>query len=168
MPKVQVDFSEVQDFEPLEKGEYDAVIEKVTFVEPVEADKYPYLNVELTLTDPPSGGSSKAWIIWSLSPRALFRMKQDFENLGLPADEIEIDYDEDTMLVTEPELDGMPCIIVCDKPRTYEGRLQTNATALLSQDGAPKKGQKTTAKKTTKAGAGKKAPAKKGSARKFR
>ena len=158
MPKVNVDFSDVQDFEPLEKGEYEGVIEKVTFVEAVQEDKFPYLNVELTLTDAP-GGQSKAWIIWSLSPRALFRMKDDFDNLGLPADEIEIDYDEDTMLVTEPELAGMPVVIVCDKPRSYEGRLQTNAVALLAQEGAVKKGAKKTtaaAKKTTAGTGGRK------------
>ena len=160
MPKVTVDFSEVQDFEPLEKGEYEAVIEKVTYVEPVSDDKYPYLNAEFTLTDPPNAGSSKAWIIWSLSPRALFRMKEDFENLGLPADEIEIDYDEDTMLVTEPELAGMPCIVVCDKPRTYEGRLQSNPVAVLAQEGTAKK----TTKKPARAGAKKTAT----TARKFK
>lgn len=148
MPKVTVDFSEVQDIEPLEKGEYEATIEKATFVEPVSDDKYPYINVELTLVEA-QGGASKCWIIWSLSPRALFRMKQDFENLELPADAIDIDYDEDTMLVTEPELAGMPVIVVCDKPRVYEGRPQSNPVALLSRDGTPKKGTKTTAKKTT-------------------
>jgi len=152
MPKVTVDFSDVQEIEPLEKGEYAAIIEKATYVEPVSEDKYPYINVELTLTEA-VGGSSKAWTIWSLSPRALFRMKQDFENLGLPADEIEIDYDEDTMLVTEPELAGMPCIVVCDKPRVYEGRAQTNVAALLGSDSAPA-GKKTTAKSATKPKAG--------------
>lgn len=156
MPKVTVDFSDVQEIEPLEKGEYPAVIEKATYVEPVSDDKYPYINVELTLTEAVNG-ASKAWTIWSLSPRALFRMKQDFENLGLPADEIEIDYDEDTMLVTEPELAGMPCVVVCDKPRVYEGRAQTNVAALLGSD-EPKAGTKKTttrrapaAKKTTTA-----------------
>lgn len=159
MPKVTVDFSDVQEIEPLEKGEYEAIIEKATYVEPVSEDKYPYINVELTLTDPP-GAASKAWTIWSLSPRALFRMKQDFENLGLPADEIEIDYDEDTMLVTEPELSGMPCVVVCDKPRVYEGRTQTNVAALISNDATPKGAKKTTTRKVP-AGAAKKAPARK-------
>jgi hypothetical protein len=163
MPKVTVDFSEVQEIEPLEKGEYPAIIEKVTYVEAVQDDKYDYLNAEFTLTDAP-GASNKAWIIWSLSPRALFRMKQDFENLGLPADEIEIDYDEDTMLVTEPELAGMPCIVVCDKPRTYEGRLQSNPVAVLaSENGTTKGGTKKTATRKTATTA-----KKTGSTRKFK
>lgn len=151
MAKVTVDFSQVEEFEPLDKGEYDGVILKGTFVEPAEADKYPYINVEIDMSEVPEGASAKVWIIWSLSPKALWRMKQDFENLGLPSDEIDIDYDEDTMLVSEPEIAGMPVVVVCDKPRTYEGRLQTNAVALLEQGGAPKKktAPTTAAKKTT-------------------
>ena len=161
MPKVTVDFSDVQEIEPLEKGEYEAIIEKATYVEPVSDDKYPYINVELTLTDPP-GEASKAWVIWSLSPKALFRMKQDFENLGLPGDEIEIDYDEDTMLVTEPELEGMPCIVVCNKPRVYEGRPQTDVVALIASDTPASGTKKAPTRGRAKAATGaKKAPARK-------
>jgi hypothetical protein len=81
----------------------------------------------------------------------------------LPQDEIEIDYDEDTMQVTEPELAGMPVMIVLTT-RTYEGRLQNDVQAVLPFDGAPKKGTKkapTATKKTEKKSAA-------GSKRKFK
>lgn len=152
MPKVTVDFSQVEEFEPLDKGEYSAVIAKVTYVEAASDDKYDYLNAEFDITEPGSE-NRKVWKVWSLSPKALWRMKQDFENLGLPVDEIEIDYDEDTMEITEPELAGMPCTLVI-KQRPYEGRIQNEVEAIIPED-TPKKGTKTApakAKKDGKAG----------------
>lgn len=157
MPKVTVDFSQVEEFEPLEKGEYSAVIAKVTYVEAASDDKYDYLNAEFDITEP-GAENRKQWKVWSLSPKALWRMKQDFENLGLPIDEIEIDYDEDTMEVTEPELAGLPCTLVI-KQRTYEGRIQNEVDAVIGAD-TPARGAKKAAP-AAKAAAAKKAPARK-------
>lgn len=165
MGRVTVDFSEVEEFEAFAKGEYQAVIEKGTWVEQAQDDKYPYINVELTVTDG-EYKDRKTWVIWSFSPKALFRMKQDMENLGIISEDeaLDIDVDEETELVISPEIAGMPCILVCDKPRMYEGREQTNGVALLSADGAgPKK--TTPAKKTTAKPA---AGAKKQTTRKFK
>lgn len=162
MAKVNVDFSEVQEFEALEKGEYSAIIFKATYVEPASEDKYPYLNVEFDVTEPGSE-NRKLWKVWSLSPKALWRMKQDLENLGFDVEEgLDIDYDEDTMEVTEPEVAGMPCIAVVEQ-RTYEGRIQNDVKTVLSAD-SPQKGTKTTAKATPV----KKAPAKATPAKKFK
>lgn len=153
MPKVTVDFSQVEEFEPLEKGEYSAMIEKIEFREAQSEDKYDYLNVEFTITEPGFEGR-KAWKVWSLSPKALWRMKNDWENLELPVDEIDIDWDEETTLVTEPDLAGVPCKIALDT-RTYEGKLQNDVTAVLAAE-TPKRGAKktsTSAKAAPKAGA---------------
>lgn len=164
MAKATVDFSQVEEFEPLEKGEYSAIIEKVEYREAASEDKYDYLNVEFTITEPGSE-NRKVWKVWSLSPKALWRMKQDMENLGLEAEEMEIEYDDDTMEVLEPELAGMPCMLVI-KQRTYEGRQQNEVDAVLSLD-TPKRGTKTTAAKAAPA---KTTPAKKAAApgRKFK
>lgn len=161
MTKVTVDFSDAEEFKALDKGEYDAIIEKVEYREAQSEDKSDYLNVEFTVTEAGHEGR-KAWKVWSFSPKALWRTKQDFENLGLPVDEIDIDYDEDTMLVTEPDLAGMPCKIVLDT-RTYEGRLQNDVTAVLAAD-TPVRG----AKKPTTAAKRKAPAAKAGSTRKFK
>lgn len=151
VPKVTVDFSQVEEFEPLEKGEYSAIIAKGTYVEAASDDKYDYINVEFDLTEP-GAENRKAWKVWSLSPKALWRMKQDMENLGFDTEEeLNIDYDEDTMEVTEPEIAGMPCVIVLTQ-RSYEGRIQNDVQAVLGDD-TPKKG--------TKKEPGKKAAAKK-------
>lgn len=167
MTRVTVDFSDVQEFEPLGKGEFPVLVEKVEYREAQTEDKYDYLNWELTVSDGEFQGR-KLWFITSLSPKALFRMKDIFENLGLPSDVVEIDYDEDTNLVTEPELSGIPAVAVVST-RMYEGRTQDNVDTLISADSAPRGAKKTTTRKT--AGAKKKTTAaakKTAGSRKFR
>lgn len=137
MARVTVDFSDVQDFEAIPKAEYSVVIVKPEYREAQEADKYDYINLEMDITEGEFKGR-KLWMILSLSPKALWRMKDVFENLGIYQDEIEIDYDEDTKIVTEPELTGMPGVAVVSQ-RTYEGRIQNQVDALLSIDDTPKK-----------------------------
>lgn len=165
MPRVPLDFSDIQDFEPLPKGEYPVVIEEVRFVEPQVEDKYPYLNVQLYVSEG-EFQNRKLWTIWSLSPKALFRMKSDLENLGIDTEDIEIDYDEDTMLVLEPELHGVPAIAVVSQ-RTWEGRLQNQVDMLRSADAADQPRGKT-APKQAKAPAAAKGKAGEKKARKFR
>lgn len=147
MPRVTVDFSDVQDFEAIPKGEYPVVIVKPEYREAQQEDKYDYINLEMDITEGEFKGR-KQWLILSFSPKALWRMKDVFENLGIYQDEIEIDYDEDTNLVTDPELTGLPGVAVISQ-RTYEGRLQNQVDALLSPDDLPTKTKKepTSAKK---------------------
>ncbi len=152
MVKVAVDFSEVESFEAIEEGEYPVVIEQVEYVEPASEDKYPYLNVQLEISEGEHEGR-KLWTILSFSPKALWRMKEVFENLGLPVDEVEFEVDEDTNYVTEPELVGIPCLaVVSIEP--YDGKDRNRVDNLISAD-TPAQGTK----KGTKA-EGKKAPAK--------
>ena len=137
MPKVSVDFSQVEEFEPLPKAEYDAIIEEMKYVEPASEDKYPYINVQFNVTEDGFEGR-KLWLVWSFSPRALWRFKQALENLGLAVEELEVDYDEETMLVTEPDLVGMPCRLAVSQ-RTYEGKQQNQVDAVIEKPGAKAK-----------------------------
>jgi hypothetical protein len=161
--RVTVDFSEVEEFEPLPKGEYPAVIESIEYREAQEEGKFDYLNVEYTVTEPEFKGR-KLWQVWSFSPKSLWRMKQTLENLGVFEEEIEVDYDEESMIVTEPALVGTPVMLTVST-RPYEGRIQNDVTAVTSPDGASagkaEPGKKAApAKKTTPA-------AKKTTGRKF-
>jgi len=156
VPRVTVDFSEIETIEPLDKGEYSATITNVTYVEQEVEDKYPYLNAELTIDEPGFEGR-KVWLIWSLSPKALFRMQNDFVALGIAQEEeeLEIEYDDEAEppVVTQPELVGLPCVVVMDKPRTWEGRTQNNPSMLRSNDDKPAaKGKKAPAGKKTTGG----------------
>lgn len=137
MARVTIDFSDVQDFDVLDEGEYPVMIEKAEFKPSREEGKFPYINLELTITDELHKGR-KLWMILSFSPKALWRMKDVFENLGIYDDSMEVDYDEDTMLVVDPELAGLPAIAVVTH-REWEGRTQTQVEALISSDDKPGK-----------------------------
>lgn len=59
------------------------------------------------------------WQITSLSPKALFRLKDQFEALGILEDEMELTWDEDIQVTTssgplllEPDVVGMPATAV--------------------------------------------------------
>lgn len=156
MARVQVDFSDVQEFEPIEAGEYPVVVEEVKMVEAASEDKYPYLSWVMVITEG-DFKDRKIWMNTSFSPKALFKLKEILENLDLFEDELDVDYDEETMLVTTPELAGMPAIAVVSVGK-YNNRPTNNVDTLIAAD-TPKAGTKKTAGGTTKkpaAGNGKK------------
>lgn len=133
MPRITVDFSDVQDFEVLPKGDYPIVVDKV---EMRDGTEYPYLNWQLKVSE----GEHKdrlLWIITSFSPKALFRLKDILENLGVFSEELDIEVDEETGLVTKPELIGLPGVAVCSQ-RVYEGKPQTQVDTILGVSGAAK------------------------------
>lgn len=145
--RIPVNFADVQEFEALPEDEYLAIIEKAEMRLPTEEGKFPYINLQMKVTEGEFAGRV-VFTILSFSPKALFRMKQAFENLGLidPDAEMDIDYDEDTLQVTEPELVGVPCRITLGT-RTYEGNLQNEVKAIVSADGAGVGEKKSSAKK---------------------
>lgn len=161
MPRVTVDFSDVEEFEPLPKGDYAVVVDKVEYREsdPDNPDKYDYVNWECVVTEEGEFKGRRLWFISSFSPKALWRFKQILENLGLYEDELEVDYDEESMLVTQPELAGIPAMATVSQ-RSYEGRMQNQVDTLTAIDGSPGKkaptgkaktaAKKTAAKKTTR------------------
>lgn len=165
MVKVTVDFSEVESFEAIEEGEYPVIIEEVEYVEPASDDKFPYLNVKMEISEGEHEGR-KLWTIWSFSPKALWRMQQAFENLGLPVDAVDFEVDEDTNMVTEPELVGLPAIAVVSIEQ-YDGKDRNRVENLVSSD-TPKAGTKKAAKGEEKAGKAKGGKAKAASGRKFK
>lgn len=146
MPRVTVDFSEVQDFEALPAGEYPVVIDKATFREPQEEGKFPYINLALKVTEGEHEGRM-FWMILSFSPKAIWRMKQVFDNLGIidEDDELDVDYEEGAdgeYIVTSPELAGLPAIAAVTQ-RPYENRMQNQVDALIApEDDVPVKAQK--------------------------
>jgi hypothetical protein len=96
MGVVNVDWNSMESnsFEPLEPGDYPAVIEKIAEKGP-GGSGYKYLEFEFKIT---ADGSEnrKAWTIYSYSPKALWKMKEDLENLGL--DVSSGTFDTDTLL----------------------------------------------------------------------
>lgn len=141
MPVIPVDFSDVEEFEALPKGEYGAVIVKAEYRVPADSEKFPYINLEMDVKDVIQAdadvnldGNRKLWSILSLSPKALWRTKQVFENLGIFAETMELDVDEETNMVVSPELVGIPVVCAVSQ-RVYEGRTQNQVDAITSPNG---------------------------------
>lgn len=131
MSPIEVDFSEAESFEPLDEGFYPVVVSQV---EIREGEKGPYLNWELDVTHDDFKGR-RLWMVTSLAPKALFRLKEVFEALDVYQEKVEIDYDEDTGIVTSPELAGLACQAVVSQ-EAYQGRLQNRVNQILPVDGA--------------------------------
>ena len=139
MARTTVDFSDVQEFSAIPKGDYPAVIVKAEYRGTETTGKeHPYINWEFDLTDGEFKGR-KQWLVTSFSPKALWRLKDMMENLGVVEEEIEFDYDEETGLITDPELVGLPCVLSVSKGM-YQGRETNNVDAVTAPEGgAPKK-----------------------------
>lgn len=155
MARTTVNFGEVQGFDPVPADDYSVIIEKAEYREASEEGKFDYINLTLKITEGEHEGRN-VWMVWSFSPKALWRMKDDLVELEVigPDDELEFDYDEDAEnALVEPEVVGLPAIATVGL-RTYEGREQNQVEGLRAQSGPAKK---------TAAGA-KKTPPKKGGA----
>lgn len=140
VPRITVDFSDVQDFDVLPNGEYSAIIAKATLRQVgMEPEKFPYINVEMDVQEALDVKEEvgdvkgrKQWMIMSTSPKALGITKQYLENLEIYADEFTIDAEEtDTgdLMVTDPELVGLPVRIKVSQ-RDYEGKKQNQVDGI--------------------------------------
>ena len=142
MAKVKVDFSDVESFEAIDEGEYAVVITEAKLKES-QRSEHPYINLTMEVAEGENEGR-KLWAILSLHPKALFRTKENFENLGIYQDEIDLEVDDDEGDVLEPEMVGLAAIAVVTQ-REYEGKLRNSVDLLLPPAGKAAK-KKTTAK----------------------
>ena len=132
-----MNFADAEDMGPVDKGEYLVVVDEVEYRDAETHEKeYDSLEWRLTITEPGDFEGRKLWFYNSFSPKAMFRMIETFENLGYDVDpegEFDLDYDEDTMLIIDPELAGIPAIAVVE-PSTYNGKPSHSVATLLSAD----------------------------------
>lgn len=151
MTKVKVNFGDVQDFDALPEGVYEAVIEKIEYREPKEAGKAPYLNVEYTVQDEEYQGR-KVWEVLSWSPKALFRMRDFFRAAGFEDDEYDLEIDEESNLLLEPDLTGESVELTIEN-EIYNKKEVNRVVAIefLSTPEAPAEPVKAKAPKATKA-----------------
>jgi hypothetical protein len=151
MARVTIDFSEVESFAAIPEDEYAVVVEEV---EMREGDKAPYLNWKLKVTEGEFEGRFQ-WMMTSLSPKALWRLKETLENLGIVEEEFELEVDEDTNLVIQPELVGLAAIAPVTVEE-YQGKDSNRVDILLPPSGGTATPKKTTTRRAT---AGKKTTA---------
>lgn len=143
MGSMKINFAEVEgSFQPMPEGQYEVIIDKVEVRESKSSD-HNYLNWELVVQDDENEGR-RLWMITSLSPKALFRLKDVFSALGLDveADDFELVWDEEVEvtpqsgpLVLEPDITGMACVAVV-RNEVYDGKERNKVDEILSADNA--------------------------------
>jgi hypothetical protein len=105
MARITVNFGEIPS-DTVPEGEHEAVITGVTMRQS-QTGTHPYLNWEFQIVEGEHEGR-KVWMMTSLAPNALFRLRDTFVALGFSSDAvIELDVDEENTLV-EPSVIGLP------------------------------------------------------------
>lgn len=145
MPSTVVNFADVDSFEPLPEGSYDVEVDKVE-VRRNKADDGDYLNWELIVIDG-EYENRRLWMITSLKPTALFRLKQVFDELGLideDDEEMELEWDDDVDVSNSggprllfPEVESMEAVAQV-KNEMWEGRERNRVENLFGADRKPK------------------------------
>jgi hypothetical protein len=120
-----------------------------------KADDGDYLNWELVVIDG-EYENRRLWMITSLKPQALFRLKQVLLDLGIideDEEEMDLEWDDDVEPTTSggplllyPELQGIEAVAQV-KNEMYDGRERNRVENLFGPDKKPKK------KKTTRTAA---------------
>jgi len=128
MKQVSVDFSEIEEFEPLPVKDYLVIVQEVQMRQS-EGGEYPYLNWELRVSEGEFENRA-LWMITSFSPKSLWRLQAVLQNLGIYTEQMEFEIDEESELVISPSLTGIAAIAVV-KQEVYQGRLQNRVEDLL-------------------------------------
>ncbi len=162
MAGMKVNFAEVESsFEPLPEGRYDCMVELVEVRESNSSDN-DYLNWEFKVLDE-DYEDRRLWMITSLSPKALFRVKDTFLGLGVidDDDEIEIEWEDDVDItpregprMTNPVVEGLACVCVVTN-EVYDGRERNRVNEIIGADAedSPKKAKANGGAKRKPAGA---------------
>lgn len=131
MPQIELDFSNVEEFEALPAGDYPVIVDHVELRVGQQSGN-PYLNWDLTVADGEYSGRH-LFMSSGLTERSLWRLKKVFENLGIYQDVMSIVTDDDSGYVIEPELSGLAGTAVV-KIEMYQNRQQNRVDDLLSSD----------------------------------
>lgn len=143
MGSIPINFAEVEGgFDAIPEGRYPIVVEKVEVRESKSSDNH-YLNWEMTVTDGEFEGR-KLWMITSLSPKALFRLKDVFDALGVLEDDMDLQYDDDVQITPQsgpilltPDVNGLPATAIVTIEYDYDpkGRNKVDQVVPLEDDG---------------------------------
>lgn len=136
MPSIRVNFSDVNNFDPLPAGVYPVVVTGVEVREPRSANKdgetYPYLNWELTIEEG-EYEDRKLWTITSLNPKAMWKLQEALVAFGEDKEELGEDFD----LYPENYI-GAKCNAAVIQ-EAYNGKMKNTVEDLAIRDGVASK-----------------------------
>lgn len=126
--KIPVDFSGVESASPIPKGQYPGVIESLTYGQK-EDKEFPSIDWKCIISEGEFEGRV-AHMYTSFSPKALFKMQETFQNFGFSETEYELEVDDGSGLVLDPDLNGVPVMIMIANDH-YQGRITSNIQSLM-------------------------------------
>lgn len=137
MPQIAVNLKDVEDsFENLPVGSYLGEVSKAKLREATEEGKFDQLMVTLTVLDEGEllGKVSTQWL--SFSPRAAFMMKRFFALFGL-GDLEDMDFDDDSLELLEPDITGAQVIFTVTADKKAPGGFRTEVQSVEEYEDAP-------------------------------
>jgi hypothetical protein len=141
---IQLDFSDIPSNEPVPAGRYPVIVDRVECRDSKSSDSQ-YLNWELKVTEG-EFINRRLFMMTSLSRKALWRLRAVLTNLDAYEEKLELDVDEDSGAVLQPELVGLQGVAVV-KMETYQGEERSRVEELLDEDGVDRERAQ---RKTTK------------------
>lgn len=133
MPKVNVDLSNVEKREALPSGKYECIISSVKYTISRDSGE-PNIKWEFTVAEG-EHESRKLFMNTSLQPKALWKLQQVFEGLGLPSNTAsELDFDDETNELMEPNLLAKAVLVTATADRVYQGRKQNDVQSIVGSD----------------------------------
>ena len=134
MTQIRIDFSDIEEFEPLPVGRYPIMVEVVALRQS-QSSENPYLNWELKVTVEPYL-NRRLFLMTSLSPKALWRLKAVFEAFGVFAEDMNLETTEvdDMEILITPAVAGKAAIASVSQ-EVYQGRVQNRVDDVFSAGG---------------------------------
>lgn len=136
--RFRFDLSSVEASPSLPPGTYRAAVKQVELREGKSSGK-PYLNWTFQVLEPPFVGRV-VYLTTSLQEHALFRLKEVFLALGEESNLVELEVDEDTNLLTYPQVVGREVLLRVGERPGPDGLPRPEVLAVLpapKDEGAP-------------------------------
>ncbi len=138
MPAIHLDFSNIEDFDPLPPGVYPVIIESLQVRDSTEKPGNQYLNWVLSVSEGDYEGR-KVFMTNGLTEKSLYYLHEQFLNLEVIEDdaaEMDLEVDEETGYVLEPDVTGIAALAEVSQ-RVNKGKLVNQVDYLgLEEPGA--------------------------------
>jgi hypothetical protein len=132
MSPFKVDFSDVQEFDAMPAGVYEAVVTTIRESEEEGRSGYPYSIVEMTVKEG-EFENRKLWLNLSHSPKAAFKVKEFLLSVG----ESEEALADPEFEFVEEKYEGASLMVSVEQ-RNYEGVIRNSVKKCLPKEGGPK------------------------------
>jgi hypothetical protein len=132
MGELTVNFADVKSRAAVPAGDYQGVISDCVLRQKAGAE-HAYLNWDVVIAEGEYEGRH-VFMTSSFNPKALFNMMNAFRNLGYQEQEYNVQFNDDTGQVTEPEVVGLACMARVFN-ELYQGRQTSKISDILGPNG---------------------------------